>query len=214
MPQGRPTTATSRRSPRRRDDLVDAAVGAFATNGVGGTSVDDIVRAAGVAKGTFYRYFEDKSQLVQALFVPVAEAFRAATDRASIALAGAKTRGELEDAYRALALHLASTLLPQARLVQLYLQESRAPAVGARAPIRQLSDDVAARAIALTRVARERGLLRDLPPNVTALAVVGAVETLLHQYVQGRETGDPGATSEALVSMVLHGVQAKPRGGR
>jgi len=67
MPQGRPTTATSRRSPRRRDDLVDAAVGAFATNGVGGTSVDDIVRAAGVAKGTFYLYFASRDDIVTAV---------------------------------------------------------------------------------------------------------------------------------------------------
>jgi AcrR family transcriptional regulator len=191
--------------------LCEAALGLFLGAGVEAVTIDEITQAAGVAKGTFYRYFEDKSQLVEALFVPVAEAFRAATDRASSALAEAKTRGKLEDAYRALAVDLASTLLPQARLVQLYLQESRAPAVGARTPIRQLADDVAARAIALTRVARERGLLRDLPPHVTALAVVGAVETLLHQYVQGRETGDPAATSEALVSMILHGVQARPR---
>lgn len=59
--------ATSRRSSRRRDDLVDAAVRAFASNGVGGTSVDDIVRSAGVAKGTFYLYFGTRDDIVTAV---------------------------------------------------------------------------------------------------------------------------------------------------
>ena len=56
-----------RRSPRRRADLVAAAVRAFAANGVSATSVDDIVRAAGVAKGTFYLYFESRDDMVTAV---------------------------------------------------------------------------------------------------------------------------------------------------
>ena len=39
----------------------------FASNGVAGTSVDDIVRAAGVAKGTFYLYFETRDDIVTAV---------------------------------------------------------------------------------------------------------------------------------------------------
>jgi AcrR family transcriptional regulator len=63
----RPVASTTRRNPRRRDDLVDAALLAFATRGVAGTSVDDIVRAAGVAKGTFYLYFETRDDVVSAV---------------------------------------------------------------------------------------------------------------------------------------------------
>ncbi len=69
MHDGRePATApSSRRSPRRRDDIVDAAVRLFTAKGVGGTSVDDIVRAAGVAKGTFYLYFETRDDIITAV---------------------------------------------------------------------------------------------------------------------------------------------------
>ena len=59
--------ATPRRNPRRREELVDAALRAFAANGVGGTSVDDIVRSAGVAKGTFYIYFATRDDVVTAV---------------------------------------------------------------------------------------------------------------------------------------------------
>ena len=37
------------------------------------TTVAALCRAAGIAKGSFYRYFEDKAQLVEALFEPLRE---------------------------------------------------------------------------------------------------------------------------------------------
>ena len=67
MSETRPTAAAPRRNPRRREDLVDAALRAFAANGVGGTSVDDIVRSAGAAKGTFYLYFASRDDVVTAV---------------------------------------------------------------------------------------------------------------------------------------------------
>jgi len=51
----------------RRADLLDAATAVFAEKGVGAATVSDVTTAAGVAKGTFYLYFESKEQLVVAL---------------------------------------------------------------------------------------------------------------------------------------------------
>lgn len=51
----------------RRQELIGAALKVFASTGVAATSVDDIVRAAGVAKGTFYLYFDTKDDIVTAV---------------------------------------------------------------------------------------------------------------------------------------------------
>jgi len=59
-----------RRDARRRarhTELVKAALEVFVTSGVTAASVDDIVRAAGVAKGTFYLYFNTKDDAVNAV---------------------------------------------------------------------------------------------------------------------------------------------------
>ena len=59
-----------RQSPapaRRRGDLLDAAARLFAADGVDATSVAAIAEAAGVAKGSFYRYFASREELVAAL---------------------------------------------------------------------------------------------------------------------------------------------------
>lgn len=51
----------------RRRDLLEAAIKVFARKGVGASTVADVTEAAGVAKGTFYLYFESKEHLVGAL---------------------------------------------------------------------------------------------------------------------------------------------------
>jgi AcrR family transcriptional regulator len=63
------TTATraADRRESRRGALVDAAFGVFMAKGLAASSVDDIVAAAGVAKGTFYLYFKTKDDAVNAV---------------------------------------------------------------------------------------------------------------------------------------------------
>src|SRR5260370_8316547 len=58
---------------RRR--IVKAAAAKFRLNGIGGTGLSDLMAAAGLTHGGFYRHFESKDQLV-------AEACAAATESA------------------------------------------------------------------------------------------------------------------------------------
>lgn len=57
--------------PRQREQrfsaLLDAAAGLFVEKGVAATSIDDIALRAGVAKGTFYHYFQDRAAMLAAL---------------------------------------------------------------------------------------------------------------------------------------------------
>ena len=45
---------------QKRESLLDSAFSLFIDNGFNKTSIADIVKNAGVAKGTFYLYFKDK----------------------------------------------------------------------------------------------------------------------------------------------------------
>jgi AcrR family transcriptional regulator len=68
----------------RRRELLDAGEALVLRKGIAGTSIDDIVAAADVAKGTFYLYFAGKEALLEALRARFAERFgdRIATARA------------------------------------------------------------------------------------------------------------------------------------
>ena len=45
---------------KKESELYSAAYELFTTKGINKTVIDDIVKKAGVAKGTFYLYFKDK----------------------------------------------------------------------------------------------------------------------------------------------------------
>jgi AcrR family transcriptional regulator len=70
----------------RRAEIASAAARVFAERGVAKTAVSDIVKAAGVAQGTFYLYFETKDDVVLAVVNDMAErmlgAISAAVDAA------------------------------------------------------------------------------------------------------------------------------------
>ena len=47
----------------KRTKIIEAAYDLFSKNGINMTPIDDVVKKAGVAKGTFYLYFHDKYAL-------------------------------------------------------------------------------------------------------------------------------------------------------
>lgn len=59
--------ARTKPADERRDDLLDAAEAAFVEHGIAATTVTEITTRAGVAKGTFYLYFESRTDLVAAV---------------------------------------------------------------------------------------------------------------------------------------------------
>lgn len=64
---------TPERTQRERTEattgqLIDAARQLFAADGYQATSLDDVVRAAGLTKGALYHHFDGKRELFQAVF--------------------------------------------------------------------------------------------------------------------------------------------------
>ena len=52
---------------RRQTDILEAVHGTFVEKGFDGASMQDLARAAGMSVGNFYRYFESKDAIVEAL---------------------------------------------------------------------------------------------------------------------------------------------------
>lgn len=59
----------SQNKKRKETDLFQAAYELFSTKGFNDTSIDDIVKKAGVAKGTFYLYFKDKFDIINKIIL-------------------------------------------------------------------------------------------------------------------------------------------------
>lgn len=66
----------------RIDELMNAAQTLFLAKGVEATTISEIIASVGVAKGTFYHYFESKQHIVEALKKRYIDFFIAALDTA------------------------------------------------------------------------------------------------------------------------------------
>src|SRR5579885_1226019 len=62
-----PARAKESRAEATRRRLLASARQLFGANGFNGTSVDEVVRAAGVTKGALYHHFADKDALFRAV---------------------------------------------------------------------------------------------------------------------------------------------------
>ena len=54
-----------KKGEKRKRDLIQIAYRMFVTRGYEHTSVDEIIAEAGIAKGTYYYYFESKEQMLE-----------------------------------------------------------------------------------------------------------------------------------------------------
>jgi AcrR family transcriptional regulator len=193
----------------RAETISRSGLRLFLERGVDSVTIDDIVGAAGIAKGSFYRYFADKGALVEAIVAPLRASYASAIDATEQSLREARDASELSRAYEGLALALLPVALLYPGAIRFYLQESRGPGVGPRAPIRALSDQIAESAVRLTGTAVERGLLRVDDPRVSAFAVVGAIEHLVLAVIQGRLEIPPQRIVATLIKLVLEGLRPR-----
>lgn len=204
---GQPGGKRDRNRKARTEALASAGLRLFLERGVDAVTIDDIAKEAGTAKGNFYRYFTDKGDLVQGILDPLGTRVREAMERCEEALEEADDDASLFRAYQALALTLIPVTVQHPDVVRLYLQESRAPSAGARAPIRALADEIRERAIDLTEFAVEHQLLRIPDSRVSALAVIGAVEQLAFTVLSGELELPPDQIAGTLISLVLSGIR-------
>ncbi len=194
---------------KRIEDLERAGLELFLDKGVASVTIDEIASLAGTAKGNFYRYFDDKRALLDAIVGEPAAEVRKAMRRCAVSLGKATSDEELTAAYSELAEALASVAMQHLPVMRLYLQENRAPATPETEGLHALARELEDGAVQLTEVAADRGLLRVTDPRVTALVVVGAIEQLALGMLRGRLQVPPATTAQLVVEMVLHGI-ARP----
>jgi AcrR family transcriptional regulator len=206
MTDGRTERARSARE-RRRAEILDAAAEVFARSGYHGTSVADLVEAAGVARGTFYLYFQSKNAVFIELLDKLTVDLRAEIRGVDTREGAAPPREQLV----AIVVRLLKAVETNRATIAILLRE----AVG-------LGEDVDARLarfyqeieeyLALTLVLGQRaGMVRDgLDVPVIAACMLGSVRRVLEGWLAtGQEAPlDAERIAPAIVDFNLIGVSS------
>jgi AcrR family transcriptional regulator len=195
----------------RRQQLIDAAALVFATRGYRAAGVSDIVSAAGVARGTFYLYFEGKAQV----FLGIADDFY---DRLEQAVDLDETPPSRTDAADGRAVLRASfrrwfEFFHRSRHAAAVILKE-APAVDPRfdSSIAALRQTAVAHFAGRFRRFQELGLARaSLSPDIAAHLQIGMFEELVKTFMFNADEPDLDALADQMADFEWNGVRPAGR---
>jgi len=185
---------------KKRSALLQAGLSRMLAQGFHATSVEQIAGDAGVARGTFYLYFDGKDALfdavLDAFFVPLMAVF----DDVEAALAEAASPEACLVIYQSMALRLAAVGLAHRDTVLLLFREMRGQNVpGVRRRELRLID----RVTALTQLAMERRLVRAGDARLASLIILGGIERLYFEVLAGElDLGEPHTLAGEATTML------------
>src|SRR5215831_17898409 len=207
------TTASQARVKRaaardeRRQQLIDAAREVFTHKGYHATTVDDITRAAGVAKGTFYLYFSEKREV----FYEVVRAFfQLIKDVGSSVAREVRSADEFLARAEQAALEMLRIFAANRQLARLAYRESMGLDDRLEQMIRDFYRDIAQVEADNIRRGIELGMFRPVNPLVCAYAHIGMIERVLLQSLH-RDSGLPAPelVVRELLSLAYDGLRKR-----
>jgi TetR/AcrR family transcriptional regulator, fatty acid metabolism regulator protein len=197
-----PERGSAARGGDKRERILDAAVRVFARKGFHATRVSEVAKAAGVADGTIYLYFESKDHLLMSLYEHRVERLLAYLDTE---LPRAPTASHRLQRIIELQLGLLEGERDLAHVVTVIFRQSNKLMKEYGAPKFNAYLDAIARVIADGQATGE--LRDDLSPHVAARAIFGALDGITMTWALGKaEHGGLLRASGQLVEMMLRGL--------
>jgi len=194
------------RKEERKDQLLECALRLFAERGYHSTSVADIIRRAGVARGTFYIYFRDKRDIFQQLLnTNFAYIFRTLPN---LKLTGNMNGRQLENALRN-SLRLLLSHKNSVDFIVLVMQEAMAVDKGFADQVNHFYKTMTDIFCGYVGRAQALGKARKADPYLVARFIVGMFKEAIYQWAAG-EIKDLDRLSTTLVKFVMFGIRGGP----
>jgi TetR/AcrR family fatty acid metabolism transcriptional regulator len=192
----------------KRERILRAAVKVFARKGFYAARVSEIAKAAGVADGTIYLYFENKDDVLVSLFDDRITRLIAVLEK-EISVEGRS----FEERFRRvieLQLGLLDGQRELAEVVTVNLRQSTRLLKQYATPLFTKYIDVMARLVAEGQ--REGAVREDVSPRIVARALWGALDALaLTWAIGGGEAGHLAKAATQVGDVFLSGIATSPR---
>ncbi|MCV6586915.1 MAG: TetR/AcrR family transcriptional regulator [Marinibacterium sp.] len=185
-----------------RTRILDAALGCFTEQGYHATKMTDVARAAKMAKGSLYRYFDSKDALTDAL---VRRYFDAIRDEVS-SYPAPPTLGFLVFGLRQA---LPADRLGATRMFFDVLGPGFAEDGGARQAVDDFLSWISGHYAGHLRALQAAGeVRRDIDPDRTGAAIASMLDGLIiHQALFARPDSEFAGTSAAAIALIEQGLR-------
>lgn len=189
----------------RRAQILEAARRRFSEKGYHATTVADIIEAAGIARGTFYLYFDSKRSIFDALLEQLFALLRGKIRR--VDLSAGTVESVVEQVHQNVD-GIMGTLITQREMTKILVCE----AVGLDAGFDGKLFEFYSRVNLLLRGSLElgiaMGILRPMDARVVSSCILGSLKEVLYHYVMGDELPDQTAVVREIMNYNLYGIMS------
>jgi AcrR family transcriptional regulator len=198
----------------RRNQLLETAKLVFAKHGYHDSNIDDICRAAGVARGTVYHYFDDKEAVLKAMLEGVAARVEEVLRTRPLISENLRVGGPnpavtiSKFCYKRLKQLLSAVFVDEPTL-KLVLREARGMAGAVDRLIENIDAMIYEALAADLRAAQKAGILRKGDTTLMARYILGGVEKMVLIALRDEKSVDLDAIVRIAVEMELFGVLAE-----
>ena len=198
--RGRPARYT-------REGLLELVVGVFNERGYEGASMEDLAKASGFTKSTFYHHVSGKEELLRMAVDRALDGLSAALDE-TVNTGGGPVE-MLENAIR----RTTEVLLAELPYVTLLLRVRGNTKIERDALARRRAID--ARLATLVKAAVDAGEIRnDIDPRLVSRLLFGMVNSITEWYRPGGRSSSQQAIVDATVNLAMDGLGAAHRAPR
>jgi AcrR family transcriptional regulator len=194
----------------RRQQIVDAAIHVFAAKGYRVASIADIIQQAGVARGTFYLYFQSKEAVFNAALDRFLWLFQemsrkeVARDYSNPLTLGASLRAALIEWLR--------FLLENRQLTKIVFRQAAAVDPDYEAKYREIIGATQARSVNAIRFLQSMGILRpDLDPEFLNAVFFGVTMQIVLKAIAENTEPDLEAIADQWIQLLRSGVLGAER---
>lgn len=187
----------------RRRQILGAAKAVFAEAGYHGASIGDIIDRAGIARGTFYLYFESKAAVFDSILDQATADLRQLVRRIDVDdPSAAPPQAQLRDQL----VGTLSYIVGDRALATLLLSARHTPEAEAARRLDQFYGDVHDLLVRALETGMAIGLLRPCDRQVTASALLGCVRGVIELMVRAQQPLAVEHVVGELVVLALRGV--------
>jgi AcrR family transcriptional regulator len=195
----------------KRQKVLKAAASLFLQKGYAATTMDEIAARAGIAKGTVYLYFKDKTDLYASL---LEERIGALLEELKAVAEPAAGPAERLEAMVRCNLHFIAKRYSGAEfMADLSVGHDPEMLKTVRTRFTPRFGEVLQLFAGVIRDGTEQRVFRAVDPFETAARIFGLINVNLMRRALDRKPIDPKRETAALIDLVLHGITAE-RGSR
>ncbi|MCS6797759.1 MAG: TetR/AcrR family transcriptional regulator [Myxococcota bacterium] len=164
---------------RRRTRILETALKLFAERGYHATHVSDIIDAAGVARGTFYLYFESKEAIFHALLDRLLAHLRAHVVGVDTTPGAPPVERQLQQTVR----RLLEVVERERRAIAVVLREAVGLDPSVDAKLREFYASLHAYVVEALVAGQAMGIVRPLDVEIAAACILGSIKHVMERAV-------------------------------